>query len=117
MAPAEVPEMASMVSQDSSSSRSSTPQVKAPCAPPPCRARSTSCLGRCIGGTSGQALKGCHPRPELYLKGLQSSENPIPGRQELHAADVLIHGSLPWRARAEWLLVHFAAAAPRVRVH
>ena len=41
MAPAEVPEMPSIRSQGSSSSRSSTPQVNAPCAPPPCRARST----------------------------------------------------------------------------
>ena len=42
IAPAEVPEMPSICSQGSSSSRSSTPQVKAPWAPPPCRARSTS---------------------------------------------------------------------------
>jgi hypothetical protein len=42
IAPAEVPEMPSNSSQGSSSSRSITPQVKAPCAPPPCSARSTS---------------------------------------------------------------------------
>src|SRR6478752_1238549 len=41
MAPAEVPEMPSMPSQGSSSRRSSTPQVNAPCAPPPCSAKST----------------------------------------------------------------------------
>ena len=35
MAPAEVPDIASIRSHGSSSSRSSTPQVKAPCEPPP----------------------------------------------------------------------------------
>src|SRR5215475_11880994 len=40
MAPAEVPEIASIFSHGSSRSRSSTPQVNAPCEPPPCRARS-----------------------------------------------------------------------------
>ena len=39
MAPAEVPEMASIRSHGSSSRRSSTPHVKAPCEPPPCSAR------------------------------------------------------------------------------
>ena len=42
IAPAEVPEIPTMCSHGSSSSRSSTPQVKAPCEPPPCRARSTA---------------------------------------------------------------------------
>ena len=42
IAPAEVPEMPSICSQGSSISRSSTPQVKAPWAPPPCSARSMS---------------------------------------------------------------------------
>ena len=42
MAPADVPEMPSICSQGSSRKRSSTPQVNAPCAPPPCSARSTS---------------------------------------------------------------------------
>src|SRR5262245_43038996 len=42
MAPADVPDMPSMRSQGSSRRRSSTPHVKAPCEPPPCRARSTS---------------------------------------------------------------------------
>ena len=41
IAPAEVPEMPSKLSQGSSSRRSSTPQVNAPWAPPPCSARST----------------------------------------------------------------------------
>ena len=35
MAPADVPEMASILTTRSSSSRSSTPQVNAPCDPPP----------------------------------------------------------------------------------
>src|SRR5262245_37206612 len=39
IAPALVAEMPSIAKRPSSSSRSSTPQVKAPCAPPPCRAR------------------------------------------------------------------------------
>src|SRR5580704_542935 len=38
-APADVPEIPSMASRSSLSSCSSTPQVKAPCAPPPCSAR------------------------------------------------------------------------------
>src|SRR5262249_30439944 len=42
MAPADVPDMPSMRSQGSSRRRSITPHVKAPCEPPPCRARSTS---------------------------------------------------------------------------
>src|SRR5262249_44772552 len=41
IAPADVPEMPSIRSHGSSSRRSSTPQVKAPCAPPPCSAKST----------------------------------------------------------------------------
>src|SRR5271165_1037318 len=49
IAPAEVPETASMSSQGSSRKRSSTPQVKAPCEPPPCRARSTSTGARAPG--------------------------------------------------------------------
>src|SRR5215469_5412796 len=40
IAPADVPEMASICSQGSSSRRSRAPQVKAPCAPPPCSAKS-----------------------------------------------------------------------------
>jgi hypothetical protein len=39
MAPALVPEIASKDSLPSSIRASSTPQVKAPCAPPPCSAR------------------------------------------------------------------------------
>ena len=39
IAPADVPEMPSIFSRPSSSRWSSTPQVKAPCAPPPCSAR------------------------------------------------------------------------------
>ena len=48
MAPAEVPEIAAMWSQSSSSNRSSTPQVNAPWEPPPCRARSISAGSRSI---------------------------------------------------------------------
>src|SRR6188768_3999372 len=48
MAPAEVPEIPSIRSQGSSSRRSSTPQVKAPCAPPPCKAKSTSTSARVV---------------------------------------------------------------------
>jgi hypothetical protein len=41
MAPALVPLIVAISIRSSASSRSSTPQVNAPCAPPPCRARST----------------------------------------------------------------------------
>ena len=40
MAPADVPEVASILIHGSSSKRSRTPQVNAPCEPPPCKARS-----------------------------------------------------------------------------
>ena len=56
IAPAEVPEMASISSQGSSSRRSSTPQVKAPWAPPPCKARSTSTGSRRSGGAAATLL-------------------------------------------------------------
>src|SRR5690606_1691075 len=46
IAPALAPLMPAISRRSSSSSRSSTPQVKAPCAPPPCRARSTCLRGR-----------------------------------------------------------------------
>ncbi len=59
IAPAEVPEMPSIFSQGSSISRSSTPQVKAPWAPPPCRARSTSSGGRRLAGI-GIDLEWCN---------------------------------------------------------
>src|SRR5271166_4340351 len=49
IAPADVPEMPSISSQGSSSRRSSTPQVNAPCDPPPCKARSTRTGLRAIG--------------------------------------------------------------------
>ena len=51
IAPAEVPEIPSICSHGSSRSRSITPQVKAPCEPPPCRARSTATGSRpCVAG-------------------------------------------------------------------
>ena len=53
MAPAEVPEMPSIVSQSSSSRRSTTPQVKAPCEPPPWKARSTSTGSRAPAAAAG----------------------------------------------------------------
>src|SRR6516165_6780935 len=45
IAPALVPLTAAMCSRSSSRSRSSTPQVKAPCEPPPCRASLIDFLG------------------------------------------------------------------------
>jgi hypothetical protein len=39
MAPADAPEIPVISSRPSASRWSSTPQVKAPCAPPPCKAR------------------------------------------------------------------------------
>src|SRR5262249_13859814 len=79
IAPAEVPDMPSMRSQDSSRSRSSTPQVKAPWDPPPCSARSTSTelrsdlgsfamiprIQRAIGTAGGAALTS---RRELRIR-------------------------------------------------
>src|SRR5215472_9006947 len=51
IAPAEVPETPSKRSHDSSSRRSRTPQVNAPCAPPPCSPRSTDTGSRSIPET------------------------------------------------------------------
>ena len=67
MAPAEVPEMPSICSQGSSSNRSSTPQVKAPCAPPPCRARSTATVARSAAG-AGEFLLGIAVWPGFVMR-------------------------------------------------
>jgi hypothetical protein len=77
IAPAEVPEMPSNSSQGSSSSRSITPQVKAPCAPPPCSARSTSSGSRrtaavvevvpCAIGARSPQRPGCRRRADSPL--------------------------------------------------
>src|SRR5688572_3941345 len=64
MAPADVPEIASMCSHGSCSSLSSTPQVKAPCAPPPCKAKSTRTGWRSLslGTAKGSAdISDCRP--------------------------------------------------------
>ena len=64
--PAEVPEIASTSIHGSSSSRSSTPQVKAPCDPPPCSARSTSSGSRRAGPGAGHV--SAFPRRMLRLR-------------------------------------------------
>src|SRR5262249_23606955 len=56
-APAEVPEMPSISRRPSSSSWSSTPQVKAPCAPPPCRARLIGFAGCLLARPSGSGRR------------------------------------------------------------
>src|SRR5262245_56105948 len=53
MAPADVPEIASMRSHGSSSRRSSTPHVNAPCEPPPCSARSIRSGSRVTAASEG----------------------------------------------------------------
>src|SRR5215469_8767366 len=58
IAPAEVPEMPSITSRPSSSRWSSTPQVKAPCAPPPWSAR---LIFLRLWPPAGTALSGCGP--------------------------------------------------------
>src|ERR1700752_976219 len=89
MAPAEVPEMPSKRSQFSSSKRSSTPQVKAPCAPPPCKARATrgrrtvlpehdSAIPPKVGNSGAQGNRG-----DCCKKGYGASDilpvNSLPG--------------------------------------
>ena len=79
-APAEVPLIAAMVSQSSCRSRSSTPHAKAPCAPPPCKARliDFSCISKPRGYfapaayyawprllQAAQAAAGLSPPPHL----------------------------------------------------
>ena len=61
-APAEAPEMPSMASRPSASSWSSTPQVKAPCAPPPCRARLTRLLAWANPSRRARRGAGAPPR-------------------------------------------------------
>src|SRR5262245_31249983 len=81
MAPAEVPEIASIRSHGSSSRRSRTPQVNAPWEPPPCNAKSMRTGARFTPGLEdvfGIGLHGFHgallgrrcdkPRPSLSPK-------------------------------------------------
>src|ERR1700730_15090670 len=63
IAPADVPEMPSIPSHGSSSRRSSTPHVNAPCEPPPCNARSTRIGSRVmadLAGSTGIGTRGNH---------------------------------------------------------
>src|SRR5262245_26214398 len=63
MAPADVPEIPSIWSQGSSKNRSSTPQVNAPCAPPPYSARSMRMGARSANADSwlfSQRLRHAH---------------------------------------------------------
>ena len=85
IAPAEVPEIASTSKRSLSSSRSSAPQVKAPCEPPPCRARS---MGQDLRGSGlGIVLKSklhragailhCSNAPAIFLRVKRVSVDPI----------------------------------------
>ena len=69
LAPALVPLMPSIASRPSSSSRSRTPQVKAPCEPPPCRATPiffvTSSVARRVFGF---VTVGAVPSPMRYAR-------------------------------------------------
>ena len=61
MAPAEAPEMPSIANRPSASRWSSTPQVKAPCAPPPCSARLILfAAGWHAGREQARPEIGCH---------------------------------------------------------
>jgi hypothetical protein len=68
MAPADVPEMPSIRSHGSWSKRSSTPQVKAPCEPPPCKARSTR-SGFCVDLDLGTVVMSLSTRRPGYGAG------------------------------------------------
>ena len=113
IAPAEVPEIASTSSQGSSSSRSSTPQVKAPCDPPPCSARSTSTVGRVRGAvpSCGRALTG-PLRTAAALQAIQADGDALHDRPEADLGDArgieLSHDPVP----REWRRI---TAIPRVR--
>src|SRR5260221_4817958 len=61
MAPAEVAEMPSNSNRSSASNRSSTPQVKAPWAPPPCKAR----LRRLVARLACRLARGLSPLVNL----------------------------------------------------
>ena len=65
IAPAEVPEMPSKASRPSSRIASSTPQVKAPCAPPPCSARLTVLVFRAAVPPSPIAVHSAVQPPSI----------------------------------------------------
>src|SRR2546423_1131622 len=78
IAPADAPEMPSISNRPSSSNWSSTPQVKAPCAPPPCSARLMRLRPRLIAGLAapGRGLRLNHIRGQA-LAALLASHNPL----------------------------------------
>src|SRR5690606_8136299 len=103
-APAEVPEMPAISMSSSSSSLSSTPQVKAPCAPPPRSARLILRMGhrlspcpKYLGGAAaapprasegGPAAVDRDRRPGDLRRGRRAEEDRRP-------ADLLHRGELP----------------------
>src|SRR5579871_5853822 len=80
MAPALVALTPSMLTRGSSSNRSSTPQVKAPWAPPPCRARLTV--------RAGPAVRPAVCR--VPVVGVVSIRGPAPGRPQRAAAGIFV---------------------------
>ena len=69
IAPADVPEIPSILIQGSSRSRSRTPQVKAPCEPPPCKARLTRTGRRSVAAALSivELISSHRPRNENGL--------------------------------------------------
>src|SRR5580692_10556102 len=82
-APADVPEMPSMASRSSLRSCSSTPQVKAPCAPPPCRAR-LMCLTFGAGARPGNSDERI-----LIMRWRRSRRGPAAVDRKIGAGDRL----------------------------
>src|SRR6516162_2392471 len=101
IAPADVPEMPSICSQGSSSRRSRAPHVKAPCAPPPCSARSIRIGSRfkvsALLVTTGVVF------PDQYIRVRLYASDPTTVVQ--HFAAVSVHG-----------LNHFGAAVVKGRI-
>src|SRR4029453_13403804 len=93
MAPALVPLTASNSSRPSSISASSTPQVKAPCEPPPCRARLTRLVGFMLLGSPSRRRylrrrARQRRRQRHYGQGWgRASVAKTPGRHSLDAFD------------------------------
>src|SRR5271157_435193 len=89
IAPADVPEIASTLSQVSSRSLSSTPQVNAPCEPPPCRAKSTRTESRSV------LSRPLTPFAMLAQPQVRVARPPRPVRDQLRTSRLSIGNAEP----------------------
>src|SRR5262249_3739716 len=83
IAPAEAPDRPAMPRRPSSSSSSITPQVKAPCAPPPCKARLTRL--RTFGFRAGSPPRA--QEKSLFMMDVSSRCGPTAVDRNIGAGD------------------------------